>query len=172
MRSARCWPLASPVHPGTAQASPAHRCVLGPRVARPSARRELRRIVPRRKRSRRSTEQAAPGASLARSAAPPVKPARGRADLPRRQGGRAVDVNCCAGGKSRPQKAPRADTTERVKAVGNGAFLLVRTLQGRLSFGFSRPCQQRPPDGEARSRASWGSIVPLRCCISLLYLAY
>jgi hypothetical protein len=77
----------------------------------------------------------------------------------------------CDGGKSHPPKAPRNRTSARVREVGKGTFFLVRAPGVRLGIRLQQVMPAIPPCAGTRSQPTDRHIVPLRCCILLLYRA-
>jgi hypothetical protein len=67
------------------------------------------------------------------------------------------------------QDAARTGTNANVKGVGKGTFFLVRALRIRLGGRLQQVMPAAPPGAGASSRLVDRHIVPLRCCILLLY---
>jgi hypothetical protein len=77
----------------------------------------------------------------------------------------------CDGGKSHPPKGTTQPHQCKGQRGGKGTFFLVRALWVRLGIRLQQVMPAIPPCAGTRSQPADRHIVPLRCCILLLYKA-
>jgi len=77
----------------------------------------------------------------------------------------------CDGGKSHPPKGTTQPHQRKGQRGGKGTFFLVRALWVRLGIRLQQVMPAIPPCAGTRSQPADRHIVPLRCCILLLYQA-
>ena len=75
------------------------------------------------------------------------------------------------GGKSHPPKGTTQPHQCKGQRGGKGTFLLVRAFRVRLGIRLQQVMPAIPPCAGIRSQPADRHIVPLRCCILLLYQA-
>jgi hypothetical protein len=75
----------------------------------------------------------------------------------------------CDGGKSHPPKGTTQPHQCKGQRGGKGTFFLVRALWVRLGIRLQQAMPAIPPCAGTRSQPADRHIVPLRCCILLLY---
>ncbi len=136
---------------GQAGAPPAAWHALGAAAARP----QRRQVAPRRAVSAPCHRAGAPGAPCCATGA-----RRSRAGLTR-----------CDGGKSHPPKGTTQPHQCKGQRSGKGTFFLVRAFWVRLGIRLQQVMPAIPPCAGTRSQPADRHIVPLRCCILLLYKA-
>jgi hypothetical protein len=77
----------------------------------------------------------------------------------------------CDGGKSHPPKGTTQPHQCKGQRGGKGTFFLVRAFRVRLGIRLQQVMPAIPPCAGTRSQPADRHIVPLRCCILLLYKA-
>jgi hypothetical protein len=133
-------------------------------------------------RRRGGASPTAPGCAAARCirALPPCWRARrrlccatGAARRPagRRPGESRAGLTRCDGGKSHPPTGTTQPHQCKGQRGGKGTFFLVRALWVRLGIRLQQVMPAIPPCAGTRSQPADRHIVPLRCCIFLLYKA-
>ena len=101
-------------------------------------------------------------------AAPPAQPA---GPAGRRPGESRAGLTHCDGGKSHPPKGTTQPHQCKGQRDGKGTFFLVRAFWVRLGIRLQQVMPAIPPCAGTRSQPADRHIVPLRCCILLLYQA-
>ena len=96
-----------------------------------------------------------------------------RSPRPDRTAGREsrAGLTRCDGGKSHPPKGTTQPHQCKGQRGGKGTFFLVRAFWVRLGIRLQQVMPAIPPCAGTRSQPADRHIVPLRCCILLLYKA-
>jgi hypothetical protein len=145
---------------GQAGAPPAAWHALRAAAAHP----QRRQVAPRRAVSAPCHRAGAPGAPMLRHRRSPP------ADRTTARESRA-GLTHCDGGKSHPPKGTTQPHQCKGQRSGKGTLFLVRALWVRLGIRLQQVMPAIPPCAGTRSQPTDRHIVPLRCCILLLYKA-
>ena len=129
-----------------------------------SAHPQRRQVAPRRAVSASCHRAGAPGAPVLRHRR---SPPAGRTAAGESRAG----LTRCDGGKSHPPKGTTQPHQCKGQRGGKGTFFLVRALWVRLGIRLQQVMPAIPPCAGTRSQPAGRHIVPLRCCILLLYKA-